>query len=48
MIDEGHPTCSFRVKKGDKKSPPESSLAGIDLKRISCQYYVAIKENFVR
>jgi hypothetical protein len=48
MIEEGHPTSSFQVKRGDKKSPPESSRAGIDFKRISCQYNVAIKENFVR
>jgi hypothetical protein len=48
MIEEGNPACSFRVKRGEEKSPPESSLVGIDFRRISCQYYVAIKENFVR
>ncbi len=48
MTEEGNPACSFRVKREEEKSPPESSLIGIDFKRISCQYYVAIKENFVR
>jgi hypothetical protein len=47
MIERGNPTCSFWVKRGDGKSPPESSRAGIDFKHISCQYNVAIKENFV-
>jgi hypothetical protein len=47
MIEEGHPTSSFRVKRGDEKSPPESSQTGIDFKCISCQYIVAIEENFV-
>jgi len=48
MIEEGNPTCSFRVKKVDEKSPPESSWVGIDFKSVSCQYKVAKREIFVR
>jgi hypothetical protein len=48
MIEEGNPTCSFWVKRGDEKSPPKSSLSGIDNKSVSCQYKVAKKEIFVR
>jgi len=48
MIEEGNPTCSFWVKRGDEKSPPESSRVGIDFKSVSCQYKVAKREIFVR